>query len=96
MSLQDLEEDAQQAQAHVQLLGILVQRLQRHQQHVLRRAPVAARAAAIRRPPRLRATQTVHITHACTVYICMLIPSLLQLTLICRIHLRCLRLAGGL
>lgn len=54
VSLQDLEKDTQQAQAHVQLLRILVQRLQRHQQHVLCGPPVAASAAALRRIPRLQ------------------------------------------
>lgn len=57
MSLQDLEEDAQQAQAHVQFLAVLVKGLQRHQQHVLGGTPVAGRAIALPWLPRLHPVQ---------------------------------------
>lgn len=46
MPLEDLQGGPQQAQAHVLLRGILVQRLQGHQQHVLRRAPITLFALA--------------------------------------------------
>ena len=42
MPLQDLQHDAQDAQLHIGLAGVLVQRLQGHQQHVLGGTPVLA------------------------------------------------------
>ena len=40
VALQNLQCDPEEAQAHVLLHGVLVQRLQRHEQHVLCSAPV--------------------------------------------------------
>ncbi len=47
MALQNLQRDPQEAQAHVLLHSVLVQRLQRHEQHVLSSAPVFRLSAAV-------------------------------------------------
>ena len=47
MTLQNLQRDPEEAQAHILLHSILVQRLQRHEQHVLCGAPVLRLSAAV-------------------------------------------------